>query len=92
MKIKLQNNNYTLYKKLSPLHFTMLIPWYNCFYHEVGFCSLLLHISDEMAVDTIESEASQVTEEGEEFKVRCPCGCNEVAVYTSILSGLFKEK
>lgn len=32
-----------------------------------------------MAVDTIGSEASQGTEGAEEFKVRCPCGCNEVS-------------
>lgn len=31
----------------------------------------------EPAVDTIGSQASQATDTGEEFKVRCPCGCNE---------------
>jgi len=39
---------------------------------------LPLYLSVEMAVDCIGSEASQGTETGEEFNVRCPCGCNEV--------------
>lgn len=32
---------------------------------------------DEPAVNVIGSQASQVTDPEEEFKVRCPCGCNE---------------
>lgn len=38
-----------------------------------------------MAVDVVGSEASQQPEGEEEFKVRCACGCNVVAVCTVLL-------
>ena len=33
---------------------------------------------DDNAVDITGSQASHVSEGGDDFKVRCPCGCNEV--------------
>ena len=37
-------------------------------------------------MDTTGSQASQATEGGDEYKVRCPCGCNEVIGFEELLS------
>ena len=44
------------------------------------FCLMFSHSlgMDDNAVDITGSQASHVSEGGDDFKVRCPCGCNEV--------------
>ena len=45
-------------------------------------CTLCNYIPGEEAVDVVGSEVSQTTDTGDgDYKVRCPCGCNEVRTW-----------